>query len=287
MPELPEVETVRRGLEPALLGRRFGRVELRRSGLRWPFPRGMRRRLSGARVDRLRRRSKYLLFDLDTGETLMAHLGMSGRLLLVGGSGRRGLAEFHRPAGVLPAHDHVALWLEGGGGVVFNDARRFGMMDLFPSSGEASHRLLRGLGPEPLGNGFHGGYLFGRLSRSGASVKAALLDQRLVAGLGNIYACESLWRAGISPLRVSRDVSAGESEGLAGAIRGVLREAIDAGGSSLRDHRRADGGLGYFQHSFSVYGREGGPCPRPGCAGSVSRLVQSGRSSFHCPSCQS
>jgi formamidopyrimidine-DNA glycosylase len=281
MPELPEVETVRRGLEPVLAGRVIVGAEVRRPDLRWPFPERMAARLTGARVIGLRRRSKYLLADLDRGETLILHLGMSGRLLVSGA-----------PVGVfvhahpLPAkHDHVVLDVEGGARVTFNDARRFGAMDLWPTAGLEAHRLLAGLGPEPLGNAFDAASLGARMAGRLAPVKAVLLDQRVLAGLGNIYVCEALWRARISPLRLAGEVTGAEVETLVAAVRAVLREAIAAGGSSLRDYRQADGELGYFQHSFAVYGREGAPCPRDD-GGTVARVAQSGRSSFFCPVCQ-
>ena len=280
MPELPEVETVRRGLEPVLVGRRIVGAEVRRPDLRWPFPPRMGPRLEGARVEALRRRSKYLLADLDNAETLIVHLGMSGRMLVSGVA----IGAFHQPLAAALTHDHVILDVEGGARVAFNDARRFGAMDLWPTVDLGAHRLLALLGPEPLGNGFHADYLAGRLRGRLAPVKALLLDQRLVAGLGNIYVCEALWRAGVSPERPGREVTETEVVALVAAVRAVLDEAIAAGGSSLRDYRRADGELGYFQHSFAVYGREGAPCPR--CGGPVARLVQSGRSSFFCPACQ-
>jgi formamidopyrimidine-DNA glycosylase len=282
LPELPEVETVRRGLEPVLHGRVIERADVRRPDLRRPFPPRLAERLRGARVTGLRRRSKYLLIDLDRGETLIAHLGMSGRLLLSGAP----LGAFVHPRAAPQKHDHVVLDIEGGARVTFNDARRFGLLDLWPTEGLESHRLLAGLGPEPLGNGFDGPYLAARLAGRATTVKAALGDQRTVAGLGNIYVCEALWRARVSPLRLARDVTPAEAEGLAAAVRSVLADAIAAGGSSLRDYRQADGELGYFQHSFAVYGREGEPCPRPGCPGRIARAVQSGRSSFFCPTCQ-
>ncbi len=283
MPELPEVETVRRGLEPAIAGKVIVRADVRRADLRWPFPPRMAERLVGRRVEALRRRSKYLLADLDGGETLIAHLGMSGRMLVSGVA----LGAFHHALAAPEKHDHVVLDFEGGARVTFNDARRFGAMDLWPTGDVDAHRLLAGLGPEPLGNAFDAGVLARRLEGRLTPVKAVLLDQRVVAGLGNIYVCEALWRAGVSPLRLARDVSTAETEDVVTAIRAVLAEAIEAGGSSLRDHRRADGELGYFQHSFAVYGREGAPCRTPGCAGTVARDVQSGRSTFHCPVCQS
>ncbi len=280
MPELPEVETVRRGLEPVLAGRVIEAAEVRRPDLRWPFPPRLAERLAGARVMRLRRRSKYLLADLASGETLIVHLGMSGRILVSGAQ----VGAFHHPHPAPEKHDHVVLDVEGGARVTFNDARRFGAIDLWPTADLESHRLLAGLGPEPLGNDFNAAALSARLDRRAAPVKAVLLDQRVVAGLGNIYVCEALWRARISPLRPAGAVSAAETEALAAAVRSVLLDAIAAGGSSLRDYRQADGELGYFQHSFAVYGREGEPCPR--CGGTVARVVQSGRSSFWCPSCQ-
>ena len=281
MPELPEVETVRRGLEPVLVGRRILKAEVRRPDLRWPFPPGLAARLTGARVAALRRRSKYLLADLDGGETLIAHLGMSGRLLVSGAP----VGGFHHPHPAPEKHDHVVLDVEGGARVTFNDARRFGAMDLWPTAGLEGHRLLAGLGPEPLGNVFSGSHLAARMAGRLTPVKAVLLDQRVVAGLGNIYVCEALWRARVSPLRLARDVTAAEAEAIAAAVRAVLADAIAAGGSSLRDYRQADGELGYFQHSFAVYGREGEPCPR-GDGGTIARAVQSGRSSFFCPACQ-
>jgi formamidopyrimidine-DNA glycosylase len=282
LPELPEVETVRRGLEPVLLGHAITGADVRRPDLRWPFPPRLAERLTGARIEALGRRSKYLLAPLDRGETLIIHLGMTGRILVSGAQ----IGAFHHPQPASAKHDHLVLHLEGGARVTLNDARRFGAVDLWPSASIEGHRLLAGLGPEPLGNGFDSPYLADRLANRLAPVKAVLLDQRAVAGLGNIYVCEALWRARVSPLRPARDVSAGEVEAIVAAVRAVLLEALEAGGSSLRDYRRADGELGYFQHSFAVYGREGDPCPRPGCAGTVARTVQSGRSSFYCPACQ-
>ena len=282
MPELPEVETVRRGLAPVLEGRRLVSVTQRRPDLRWPLPDRFADRLTGRRVLRLARRSKYLLADLDGDETLIVHLGMSGRMLVHGAM----LGAFVHPAGVLPAHDHVAFSIEGGARVIFNDARRFGAMDLCATPTLGSHRLLAGLGPEPLGNAFSGAYLADRLAGRRTSIKAALLDQRMVAGLGNIYVCEALFRAGIRPDRLAGSLSRRRIERLAAAIRETLEAAIAAGGSSLRDYRQADGALGYFQHSFRVYGREGEPCHAEGCTGTILRLVQSARSSFFCPRCQ-
>ncbi|MGG7565864.1 bifunctional DNA-formamidopyrimidine glycosylase/DNA-(apurinic or apyrimidinic site) lyase [Rhodovulum sp. DZ06] len=282
MPELPEVETVRRGLAPVMEGKRFVAVDQRRPDLRWKLPERMPERLQGAVVERLRRRSKYILADLSTGEVLLMHLGMSGRLLIDGAGTAAHVHERAAPG----KHDHVIFDMEGGVRIAFNDARRFGAMDLFAAGDEAEHPLLRALGPEPLGNAFNAALLRARFAGRKTSAKAALLDQRIVAGLGNIYVCEALWRAGIAPARQAGRISAARLEILAAAIRDVLTEAIAAGGSSLRDYRQADGELGYFQHGFAVYGREGEPCRRDGCAGSIARLAQSGRSTFHCPACQ-
>lgn len=282
MPELPEVETVRRGLEPAMSGAVIAQAQVNRPDLRWPFPDRMAERLTGQRVLALRRRSKYILADLASGETLLIHLGMSGRMLISGDP----LGQFvhHHPA---PAkHDHVLLEMANGARITFNDPRRFGAMDLIDTNHAESHLLLRNLGPEPLGNRFDGPYLAGALRGRNTPVKSALLDQRIVAGLGNIYVCETLFRARISPLRRAGRISAERSAGLVPIIRDVLSDAIAAGGSSLRDFRQADGELGYFQHSFDVYGREGEPCRREGCTGTIRRKVQSGRSSFYCAACQ-
>jgi formamidopyrimidine-DNA glycosylase len=286
MPELPEVETVRRGLIPAMEGRRMARVAQNRPDLRWPLPPNMAARLTGRRVLRLGRRSKYLLLALDPAdgpdETLIVHLGMSGRMLVEDAL----VGAFEHPAGRLPAHDHVVFHMEDGPRVSFNDARRFGAMDLWPTANLDRHRLLAALGPEPLGNAFSDAHLAQALAGRRTSVKAALLDQRLVAGLGNIYVCEALHRAGIAPQRLAGSIGRARIARLATAVRETLIEAIAAGGSSLRDHRQADGALGYFQHAWRVYGREGAPCRRDGCAGVVRRAVQSARSSFWCPRCQ-
>ena len=282
MPELPEVETVRRGLEPVMAGRIVTRAEVNRDGLRWPFPPRMADRLTGQRVLLLRRRSKYILADLGSGETLLIHLGMSGRILISGGI----VGQFHHDIPVPQKHDHVVFHIDGGATVTFNDARRFGAMDLMETARAADHPLLAGLGPEPLGNDFHEAALAARLHGRMTPIKSALLDQRVVAGLGNIYVCEVLHRAGIAPTRLAGATTQADVARLVPIIRTVLSEAIEAGGSSLRDYRQTDGELGYFQHSFRVYGREAEPCTTPGCSGSIKRLVQSGRSSFHCPDCQ-
>jgi formamidopyrimidine-DNA glycosylase len=282
MPELPEVETVRRGLLPVLEGQVIAKAHVNRDGLRWPFPAGMAARLTGQRVLGLRRRSKYILADLASGETLLIHLGMSGRMLVSGAM----LGAFHHDHPAPAKHDHVVLDMGGGARVTFNDARRFGAMDLMPTAAADLHPLLAGLGPEPLGNAFHEDYLVARLQGRNTPIKSALLDQRVVAGLGNIYVAEVLFRAGIRPTRAAGRIAAPRVRGLVPIIRQVLDEAIAAGGSSLRDYRQADGELGYFQHSFHVYGREGEPCAKPGCLGTVARIVQAGRSSFYCPKCQ-
>jgi formamidopyrimidine-DNA glycosylase len=287
MPELPEVETVRRGLAPVMEGRVIARAEARRPDLRWPLPANMAARLTGQRVLRLRRRSKYILADLGSGETLIVHLGMSGRMLISQPEGpRTAPGVFHHPHPAPEKHDHVVLDMEDGTRITFNDARRFGAMDLVETDACEGHRLLAGLGPEPMGNAFGEPYLIARLKGRAMPIKAALLDQRIVAGLGNIYVCETLFRAGIAPQRAAGRISAARIGGLVPIIRAVLSEAIEAGGSSLRDYRQAGGELGYFQHAFRVYGREGGACVTPGCTGIVARVVQSGRSSFYCPRCQ-
>jgi formamidopyrimidine-DNA glycosylase len=282
VPELPEVETVRRGLAPVMEGRVIAAADVRRPDLRWPLPERMAERLAGQRVERLRRRSKYILADLSSGETLIVHLGMSGRMLVSGAM----LGEFHHHHPAPEKHDHVVLDMEGGARVTFNDARRFGAMDLVDTGAAETHWLLAGLGPEPLGNAFDEDYLVARLKGRNTPIKAALLDQRLVAGLGNIYVCEVLHRAGISPRRLAGRIAEARVRAMVTVIRQVLSEAIEAGGSSLRDYRQADGELGYFQHTFRVYDRTGEPCVTPGCSGTVGRIVQSGRSSFFCATCQ-
>lgn len=272
MPELPEVETVRRGLERPLRGQRLTRVQQRRPDLRWPLPDDFARRLTGRRVEGIDRRAKFLLFRLDDGNVWMVHLGMSGRLYL------------HNGDRVIEPHDHVVVETESGAVLTFHDHRRFGMMDLVAGADLSAHRLLRDLGPEPLGNEFNAPALSARLTGRRTPIKAALLDQRTVAGLGNIYASEALYRAGISPRRSAHTVAGRRAERLAPAIRQVLQQAIAAGGSSLRDYVQASGELGYFQHAFLVYDREGAACSR--CTAPVRRIVQSGRSTFYCGRCQ-
>jgi len=286
LPELPEVETVRRGLVPAMEGKRIARAEVRRPDLRWPFPERMAERLAGAGIDRLRRRSKYILADLSTGETLLVHLGMTGRMIVSGIAAPYVPGQFHHAHPLTEKHDHVVFDMEDGARVTFNDARRFGAMDLMPTDRAEAHPLLAALGPEPLGNDFHAEGLAARLKGRKGPVKVLLLDQRIVAGLGNIYVSEALHRAGIHPERAGGSIPRDGLERLVGDIRAVLAEAIEAGGSSLRDYRQADGELGYFQHSFRVYDRAGAPCPTPGCTGSVQRIVQGGRSSYYCATCQ-
>ena len=274
MPELPEVETVRRGLVGALEGRRLVRVRARRPDLRFPLPPGFEKRLQGLRVETLGRRGKFLLIGLEGDLTLITHLGMSGRFRI-----------YDDPAPALERHDHVIFETEGGS-VRYNDPRRFGFMDLADTKALSRHPWLAGLGPEPLASDFDGPVLARALKGRRGPVKAALLDQAVVAGLGNIYICEALFRAGLSPRRKAGTVQGGRADKLVRAIKDVLAEAIDAGGSSLRDHRRPDGELGYFQHSFAVYGRAGEPCPGCGCdparTGGIRRIIQSGRSTFYC-----
>lgn len=282
MPELPEVETVRRGLAPSMEGHVIERADVNRPDLRWPFPENMAERLTGKRVNRLRRRSKYILVDLDSGETLIIHLGMSGRMTVSGDP----LGQFHRDHPAALKHDHVVFHVDSGARITFNDARRFGTMDLAPTATLENHWLIKPIGPEPLGNEFDETYLAEKFDRKNTPVKTALLDQRIIAGLGNIYVCEVLHRTGISPKRKAGALSKIRIASLVPAIREVLSEAIAAGGSSLQDHRQANGELGYFQHGFRAYDREGEPCKTDSCDGTITRIVQSGRSTFYCPKCQ-
>lgn len=312
MPELPEVETVRRGLAPAMVGRRIVAVEQRRPDLRFPLPEDFVARLEGRRVEALDRRAKYLLAALSDGMRLVMHLGMSGSFRIespalaatVAGDAVPAAAEaalvgaettpgaFVHARSKIAAHDHVVLHFDDGGRVTYNDPRRFGYMTLVSANEIATHPLFRDLGMEPTTDELTPERLAAALFGKATTLKAALLDQRIVAGLGNIYVCEALWRARLSPKRIAgtvprRDGSAGErARRLVAGIEGVLADAIAAGGSSLRDYVHADGSLGYFQHAFAVYGREDEPCPRPTCPGGVRRLVQTGRSTFHCPACQ-
>ena len=297
MPELPEVETVKRGLAPTFEGARIVSVDQNRPDLRFAFPNGFVPRLSGQNVSALSRRSKYLLADIDSGDVLVMHLGMSGSFRIEQDASDEMPGAFEHARNRDTKHDHVVFHLEGPGRkparIIYNDPRRFGFMDLVPRSQLADHPLFRDLGIEPLGNDLSGEALARLFRDRKTPLKAALLNQKLIAGLGNIYVCEALWRSGLSPLRpagslVTRTGRPTKKAGLLAAnIRETLHDAIKAGGSSLRDHAQADGTLGYFQHSFAVYGREGEPCRASGCTGTVSRVVQSNRSTFHCPSCQS
>lgn len=277
MPELPEVETVRRGLAPVIEGQVFSRVQLRRKDLRRPFPKGFAKRLEGSRVQRVGRRAKYLIIETDQ-DALIWHLGMSGQVRIY---------NVGDPVPGAAKHDHVQFDFASGATVVFTDPRRFGSMDLCPACDLATHPLLKDLGPEPLGNDFYGPVLAAALKGKRVAVKQAIMDARVVAGVGNIYASEALFRAGISPKRSAGTVQAGRAEKLVAAIKGVLSAAIDAGGSTLRDHRTTDGGLGYFQFSFAVYGRAGEACPGCDCDISrthgIQRLEQGGRSTYYCP----
>lgn len=292
MPELPEVETVRRGLEPALVGARLVGIDQRRPDLRFPFPENFSARLLGRRVLSLGRRAKYLLADLDDLNVLVMHLGMSGSFRIEDPAREANGSAEAALSGKDAAHDHIAFALSTGTRITYNDPRRFGFMLLIPRGDLADHTLFRDVGVEPLGNELDGARLAALFSGKTTSLKAALLDQTLVAGLGNIYVCEALHRAGLSPRRAAGSLARKDggptrrADVLAHAIREVLLEAIAAGGSSLRDHRQTDGALGYFQHSFRVYDRGDFPCPRPGCGGTVKRIVQSSRATFYCSSCQ-
>jgi formamidopyrimidine-DNA glycosylase len=289
MPELPEVETVRMGLAPALEGHVLTRVETRRGDLRVPFPKDFVGRTEGRKVKALRRRAKYLLAELDSGETLVIHLGMSGRMSVYAGNRQRRLGDYlyqPPPAGAGSGkHDHVVLETDAPARIVFSDHRRFGLMALVDTAHLNEDKLFRGVGIEPLSDAFDAAYLAKALAGKKTPIKSALLDQRLVAGLGNIYVCEALFRAGISPKKLAGAVKRERIAPLVAAIGKVLKEAIAAGGSTLRDHAQATGDPGNFQHHFLVYGREGLPC-KSGCKGVVKRIVQAGRSTFYCPKCQ-
>ncbi len=283
MPELPEVETVRRGLAPTFVGGRITQVEARRPDLRFPLPERFAERLEGQRVVDLRRRAKYLLADLESGETLAIHLGMSGSFRI---EGDEPMGVFHYDRSKAAAHDHVVFAFEGGARAVYNDPRRFGYMTLIKTSDLETHALFRNLGMEPLGGEFNAARLGEALAGSRTPLKSALLDQRRIAGLGNIYVCEALHRSRLSPLREAGTLKSVEMKRLATAIGAVLQAAIEAGGSTLRDHRQTDGTLGYFQHSFAVYDREGIACGNARCSGMIGRIVQGGRSTFYCEACQ-
>ena len=286
MPELPEVETVRRGLEPVLSGARLKRVEARRPDLRFALPEGFVQRLTGARIIALNRRGKYILAPLDRDETLIMHLGMTGRFQIENGPDSTAPGNFTLVAAADPKHAHILFHTDAGARVTYFDARRFGFMDLCPSDALDVHPRFLGMGPEPLGEAFTAQYLAHVFKGRRQSAKTLLLDQSIVAGLGNIYVCEALHRARISPLRAAGGITRRKLGNLVAGVRCVLDEALIAGGSTLRDFAGANGALGYFQHSFQVYGREGEACARRGCRGVVGRLVQGGRSTFFCPACQ-
>jgi len=289
MPELPEVETVRLGLQPVMEGYRLMDVETRRGDLRVPFPKDFVGRTKGRKVKQLRRRAKYILADLDSGETLVIHLGMSGRMRVYSENGQRKLGNYiydPPPAGAGSGkHDHVVFETDAPARIVFNDHRRFGLMALVDTGRLEEDKLFKAIGIEPLSRGFNATYLAGALAGKKTPIKSALLDQRLIAGLGNIYVCEALFRAGISPKRLAGSVKKERIAPLVAAIKKVLKDAIAAGGSTLRDHAQATGDPGNFQHRFLVYGREGKPC-KLACKGTVKRIVQAGRSTFYCPKCQ-
>jgi formamidopyrimidine-DNA glycosylase len=292
MPELPEVETVRRGLQPAMEGAKIVKAEVRRKDLRFPFQKDFVRRLEGQDVTGLGRRAKYLMADLASGDVLLMHLGMSGSFRVIADADKTTPGQFHHPRAEDRAHDHVVFHMSSGAAIVFNDPRRFGYMKVIARGAIEEEPLLKGLGPEPLGNAFNAAMLARSCANKKTSLKAALLDQRVVAGLGNIYVCEALFRAQLSPRRLAATLATkkgGETDHaarLVDAIHGVLNQAIKAGGSSLRDHRQTSGELGYFQHSFQVYDREDEKCQTKGCGGIVRRFTQNGRSTFWCPRCQ-
>jgi formamidopyrimidine-DNA glycosylase len=292
MPELPEVETVRRGLQPAMEGSKIVKAEARRGDLRFPFQKDFVARLKGQVVTGIGRRAKYLLADLASGDVLLMHLGMSGSFRVVMHEKKTTQGKFHHPRSEDRAHDHVVFHMSSGATVIFNDPRRFGYMKIFPRADIDQQPFLKGLGPEPLGNAFDAKMLARACANKKTSLKAALLDQRVVAGLGNIYVCEALFRAHLSPRRFAATLATKRGEPtehakrLVSAIHAVLNQAIKAGGSSLRDHRQTSGELGNFQHSFQVYGREGKKCETPKCGGTVKRFTQNGRSTFWCPKCQ-
>jgi formamidopyrimidine-DNA glycosylase len=291
MPELPEVETVRRGLQPAMEGQRFVKVDVHRGDLRWPLPKDFAARITGQTLTGLGRRAKYLLADLSSGDVLVMHLGMSGSFHVFHDKDKQ-LGRYYHERGKLTAHDHIVFHMSSGATVTFNDPRRFGSMKLVPRASLDAEPLLKDLGPEPLGNEFDAAMLARACKGKKTSLKAALLDQRNVAGLGNIYVCEALFRAHLSPKRMASTIADRKgnpnerAERLVEAIKAVLNAAIKDGGSSLRDHRQTDGDLGMFQHNFQVYDREGQRCRTKGCSGIVKRIVQNGRSTFYCPVCQ-
>ncbi|MTI08931.1 bifunctional DNA-formamidopyrimidine glycosylase/DNA-(apurinic or apyrimidinic site) lyase [Curvivirga aplysinae] len=285
MPELPEVETVMRGLEPHMVGRKINHVEQRRANLRFPFPDNFPTRLMGAEILSLSRRAKYILIQLDSGESWMIHLGMTGRFTInaaddvKASSGQAG----HNSWPLAEPHDHVIITLDDGGRIVYNDVRRFGYMDLLNTIDESSHPSLKNIGPEPLSDDFNTAQLANAIRNKKSAIKSVMLDQAVVAGLGNIYICEALWRAAINPKKAAHKISKQKLAVLVDVVKNVLSDAIAAGGSSLKDYRKADGELGYFQHQWDAYGKEGEKCGRENCDGIIQRVTQSGRSTFYCP----
>ena len=282
MPELPEVETIMRGISPFLEGATIKKIKLNRAGLRWPFPENFARRLTEAKVLNLKRRSKYILVELSTGETLLIHLGMSGKILVCGSK----IGKYFYESSKISNHNHVIFELNDGTTITYNDPRRFGAMDLAETEDLKNHKFLEKLGPEPLGNNFNSDYLKTKLSKKESPIKNVLLNQSVIAGLGNIYVCEALFMSGILPMKKASKISKNKCEELVRNIRKVLTSAIDAGGSSLKDFTDIQGNLGYFQFEFHVYGRENEYCKIKNCGRKIKRLSQSGRSSFYCPSCQ-
>lgn len=295
MPELPEVETVRRGLQPVMEGAVIEKAVINRPNLRFPFPDNFVARLEGKKVLSVGRRAKYLVLDLESGEVLVMHLGMSGSFRIEMAEGVSAPGVFHYPRSDAQKHDHVIISVNGSHGradIIYNDPRRFGYMDLVARAGMETHKHFANVGVEPTGNALDGAIISKLFSGKSAPLKAALLDQRLIAGLGNIYVCEALWASGLSPQRKASTITRKDgkatkrTELLASSIREIIARAIQAGGSSLRDHKQTDGTMGYFQHTFNVYDQEGKPCKAPGCKSTIKRIVQSGRSTFYCPTCQ-
>jgi len=295
MPELPEVETVRRGLAPVMEGGTIKAVKLNRPDLRFPFPDLFIERLEGQKILSVGRRAKYLVLDMESGEVLVMHLGMSGSFRIELPQGTTAPGVFHHKRSGAQKHDHVIISVTGQNGpaeIIYNDPRRFGYMDIVPRADMETHRHFVGMGIEPTGNALDGTTISKLFAGKSTPLKAALLDQRLIAGLGNIYVCEALWRAGLSPRRKASSITRKDGKAtqrtqlLAIAIREIIATAIEAGGSSLRDYKQTDGTMGYFQHRFNVYDQEGKPCKAAGCNSIIKRIVQSGRSTFYCPSCQ-
>ncbi len=295
MPELPEVETVRRGLQPVMEGAVIEKAVINRPNLRFPFPDNFVARLENQKILSVGRRAKYLVLDLASNEVLVMHLGMSGSFRIEMAESISAPGVFHHPRSDAQKHDHVIISVNGPHGradIIYNDPRRFGYMDLVPREAMETHKHFAGVGIEPTGNALDGALISQLFAGKAAPLKAALLDQRLIAGLGNIYVCEALWRAGLSPQRKATTITRKDgkatkrTELLATSIREIIASAIEAGGSSLRDHKQTDGTMGYFQHTFNVYDQEGKPCKAPGCKSTIKRIVQSGRSTFYCPTCQ-